>query len=230
MNLSTLFIFAVFLKSSMVRTSLPIRPKEFLSINYTTYAVLYGLEFESPSVSITSITKQNNTSEAEKKLLWLFTDLKIFIHETYFDSLEFEKYVDILEEDLAGISEFIDLFVFDNNHTSKQLRFTSKVFQVMVFGFQILKQYNFLGRKDHDLVSRMTETNIMLLALFDVDGNRDPFVKKLPEKLVYFVRKIYVLNNEFNDLMEVSDTITMFFKQQKRQAERLLKNLLVCDP
>ncbi|KAM9908903.1 hypothetical protein OXX79_000083 [Metschnikowia pulcherrima] len=188
---------------------------------------IYSEITSSQTIDMTSQMKSssNSTETAEACLLSFAKHLRSFINERYFDFSCFERGIDMLKSELTRVSIFVMYMIPRNQNILKKLVSESQKFKEMQNSSRLLTMYNFLGRVDHELVSRMVELNVRLISLKTMDDKLDRSVKNYSHRLFEAWRDMCLYEERFERLVNVSAFTTAEFRFQLDQAAVTIEGL-----
>lgn len=229
--ISTIYALCVFANASFMENK---------THNLTSYYEEYPIymDLDKPLVTHQLLKSQeikikredNRSLEAEARLQSVFFHMKSFLHDTYFEYFEFEDYSGTIQKELDNISVLINSFSPENEILKKRLRFSKLSSQNLLAYVRIIKRYNFLGQKDHELLSQMVEINALILAFYDIEGKINFLSPDYIERIVYLFQSLCTCEERFDDLLEVSEDIKLSFEYHTKQATEKLSSLLINFP
>ena len=164
--------------------------------------------------------------ENQAKIQSVFSFLRSFIYDTHFDAVSFETNAYSVAQQLYFISSSKHVSKWhDDEELSRQFTFVSTVFEAMELARHNLKLYAFLGRKDNELLNRMIEIDVRVLALHNCSGGLDRLIPGYRARIAECWRLLCLCGNAFDDLLKVSKELRDLFEFHRLRAEENLGNL-----
>ncbi|KAM9908900.1 hypothetical protein OXX79_000080 [Metschnikowia pulcherrima] len=160
------------------------------------------------------------SKEVQTRLNIVFDYLRSFFYDTHFDAALFETNAYNVAQQLYSISTLKQMSAWhEDEELTRQYTFVSSVFEAMELAIHNLKLYAYLGRKEHQLLNRMIEIDVRVLALHNSYGDLDTSTPGYRARVANCWRLLCLCGNAFDDLLSVSSEVRDLFEYHRLRAE-----------
>ncbi|GEQ68558.1 hypothetical protein JCM33374_g2226 [Metschnikowia sp. JCM 33374] len=166
----------------------------------------------------------NQTQVIHRCLDWYMKQLQSFIYEAYFDSFSFDLAGIYLSQDLAHLSQLIELYEPLNGKLRNEYQLAENTYHAMSNAAQDLKSLGAIQSEENMLVALVIELNIRVLKLAPPKGDA--------ESVVAYTRQIRLFRDEiccWQTLFEYRSSssldLILLFEDYTSQAQETLEKL-----
>lgn len=167
----------------------------------------------------------SNHEKAEDRLKWIDKTLKSFGSDRDFDLIGFELRIESLSHQVTEVEDLVRALSHPSKTLLKKLAYVKGLLRETTGLTELLKFFNHTHSLDQVFVNRLIKLNLRILTLFDSIDTPAYWKIGYQDTVMEIYKELQIIRQRFGILNNVTEALSLAFKNQITQADRSIKSL-----